>query len=118
VDSQRRERQSISRDGQTGLWIWERNSGRLRKLVERGLSNAAGVPRWLPRWIDDHRLLYAMAPAESPPTQLAAGFKGAIDEAKRYWARGLAGHEASVSVLETGVSQARPKESLAVIDVV
>ena len=110
-DSQRLALESADPDGQVGLWVWERTNGKLRRLIERGVADE------LPQWTDEHRLLYTLPPAGSPVSINAGGFKGAIDQAEKAWAKGLGGREPSVSVLESGIPQAQPQGSLAVIDV-
>lgn len=110
-DSQRLALEAATPDGYVGLWVWEESSGRLRKLVAAGLAHSG-----LQQWISEREVLITLAPDGKRWTQ-EAGFTDAIDKAKAAWAKGLAGREASVSVLDSGLSQSQPREKLEVVEV-
>ena len=113
-DSQRLALESATADGSIGIWIWQRSGGSLRKLVERRVNDDEPG---LPTWIDSDRLLYGLDPEGLPPSRGAAGYRGPVDEAKKGWAKGLAGREPAVSALDSGVPQKRPHGLLTVTNV-
>jgi len=109
-DSQHLSMESVTGDGDGGLWVWERGTASLRKLVDQGLAN-----QWLgPLWISNSEILYVKRGSDKPTP--FGGALNAVREATNAWAKGLAGREASVSVLESGMTQAQPQDKLTVYD--
>ncbi len=108
-DGQRLALKSALPSGRVGLWVWNRNDGSLRKLVEAGLSYGAD-----PQWMTNEQLLYSLAAEGGPPPLIWP--KVAIDEANAAWAKALRG-QSSVSVLESGVVEKQPQESWATANV-
>ena len=110
-DSQRLLLESVNADGDIGMWVWERVNGVLRRLLVRGLAVESGLPQWL----STHEVLCALSP-DGAPAQFSE-FRTAADQATKGWTKGFAGREPSLSVLESGIPQAQPQGSLAVVDI-
>jgi len=103
-DSQRLALCSATPEGYVGLWLWEKSSGKLHKLVESTVAYTGIL-----QWISEKQILVTIAPAGKRWPQVA-GFSNAIERAKSAWAKGLAGREASVSVLDSGSPLVQPQQ--------
>jgi dipeptidyl aminopeptidase/acylaminoacyl peptidase len=94
------------------LWVWEKSTGQLRPVSERGV--------WRFFWLDSHRLVSVLLSEfeqriEDSPTN------GREVEAftQREWPKQWRGREPTASVLESGVAanlNERPHEQISIID--
>ncbi|MBA2760840.1 MAG: prolyl oligopeptidase family serine peptidase [Segetibacter sp.] len=97
------------------LYIWEKNSGRLRRITERGINiqtatsfSNDGTPQPI-QWIDNTRLLVTVLPEGQQPRQFSAR-RQAQRVASETWKKTLQGKEATVSVLEGGIDVPEPAQ--------
>lgn len=108
-----------TRDGNVRVWLWERASGRLRRLSERGVDlNISPHPRPFV-WLDEHRLVFPVLPAGEQPLGMRLELQTPAI-ATREWPKTPAGEVATASVLDSGVPidvDARPHGSLLLLDV-
>lgn len=79
-------------------YAWDRESGRVRRLSERGIDVAVSGRM---TWVDDRRVLLALLPEGEQP-DLFRQQTQSRDTARAAWARQEAGREATASVLESG----------------
>jgi dipeptidyl aminopeptidase/acylaminoacyl peptidase len=106
-----------TRGGNVRLWVWEKSSGSLKPLTERGvdtwdLGDKGAI------WVSDHELFCPVLPEGERPLsmtiEVAAG-----ERAMHEWPKAWKGDETTVSVLESGVPvdvTKRPQSQLLWID--
>jgi len=95
------------------LYVWEKATGRLTKLNERGVSILAP-----PMWVDNRRLIAALLPDGQQPTSMTVERRAAV-VAMREWPKTWAGKETTASVLDSGAPlnfEARRGEQLTLLD--
>ncbi len=106
-----------TRGGNVRLWVWEKSSGRLKPLTERGVDTWDLGDKG-PVWVSDHELFCPVLPEGERPLsmtiEIAAG-----EKAMREWPKAWKGDETTVGVLESGVPvdvSKRPQSQLVWID--
>ena len=83
------------------LWIWERATGRLENLSNRGVAqNSDGQFEF--SWLDNRRLVAVLLPDGEQPWGMSF-LRQAARVAMREWPKAWAGKEPTASVLESGV---------------
>lgn len=100
--------------GNVRMWVWERRSGRLKQLTERGVE-----PGSRPVWLSDHVVACAVLPEGKRPLMMTAEVQMA-EVAMREWPKAWAGKEVTANVLDTDLScdyDKRPKGALVFSDV-
>lgn len=100
------------------LWLWEKSSGRLKQLTERGVDMLPGQQPSVV-WINNQQLVCSVLPEGQKPNTMTVEMRAA-ETAMREWAKAWRGKETTVSVLESGVQQPleqRPQGRLLLIDV-
>jgi dipeptidyl aminopeptidase/acylaminoacyl peptidase len=98
------------------LWVWEKATGRLTKLSERGIYLTSSPPF---AWVDNRRIVTVLLPQGEQPLQMRIGWQTATT-AMREWPKARAGKETAASFLDSGVPvdlDDRPHMQLTVIDV-
>lgn len=106
-----------TRGGNVRLWVWEKSSGTLKPLTERGvdtwdLGDKGAI------WVSDHELFCPVLPEGERPLSMTIEV-GAGERAMREWPKAWKGDETTVSVLESGVPvdvSKRPQSQLIMID--
>lgn len=99
-------------------YVWERRSGRLVRLADRGVelltaTNAAGEPTPF-HWIDATRLLVTLLPAGEQPLAFRSR-RQTPRIASEAWAKAAQGREPTSSVLEGGITAGRDRASQLVL---
>jgi dipeptidyl aminopeptidase/acylaminoacyl peptidase len=103
------------------LYVWDRGSGRLRRLTERGVDLRAGTNAggdWPPQpveWVDSTHLLVTVLPQGEQPAEYRAR-RQAQRSATAAWAEAARGQVPTASVLESGVSPAQSPAELLLVD--
>jgi dipeptidyl aminopeptidase/acylaminoacyl peptidase len=108
-----------TRGGNVRLWVWEKSSGVLKPLTERGvdtwdLGDKGAI------WVSDHELFCPVLPEGERPLSMTIEV-GAGERAMREWPKAWKGDETTVSVLESGVPvdvTKRPQSQLLWLDAV
>jgi acetyl esterase/lipase len=108
-----------TRGGNVRLWVWEKSSGTLKPLTERGvdtwdLGDKGAI------WASDHELFCPVLPEGERPLSMTIEV-GAGERAMREWPKAWKGDETTVSVLESGVPvdvTKRPQSQLLWVDAV
>src|SRR5262249_23606038 len=103
------------------LYVWEKDSGALRRVSENGVQTPGPVFGFGPYnpvlWIDRTRLLCPVLPAGEQPLQFRLEIQTPRMAAAE-WPKAERGAEATASVLESGIpSSARPGGELLLVDV-
>jgi len=96
------------------LWVWEKATGHLMQLADRGI-----VPFQSYAWVDNRRLVALLLPKGEQPMHMSIERRAAT-VAMREWPRTWAGHDTTASILDSGVSvdlTRRPKSEIVLIDV-
>jgi len=85
------------------LWIWEKSTGRLKRLSDRGIwIDYPALVKSPVTWIDNNRLATTLL----PPGEKPRGLREATETATvtmREWPKVWAGREPTSSILESGV---------------
>jgi len=106
-----------TKGGNVRLWVWEKSSGRIRLMIERGV-NLRSVPTFV--WASNQKLICSvLAKGEKPAAMILE--TQAAETAMREWHKASNGKEATASVLESGIPELvekRPQGQLLLIDVV
>jgi dipeptidyl aminopeptidase/acylaminoacyl peptidase len=98
------------------LWVWERGTGSLTKLSDRGVATWAVTPFL---WVDNRRLATALLPEGEQPIEMTIERRAAT-VAMQEWPKNWAGRETTANVLESGVPadlDFRSHEQLTLLDV-
>jgi dipeptidyl aminopeptidase/acylaminoacyl peptidase len=106
-----------TKGGNVRLWMWERSSGRIRLMSERGV-NLWSVPAFV--WASNQKLVCAVLAEGEKPAAMIVEMQAA-ETAMREWHKAWRGKEVTASVLESGLPQSvekRPQGQLLLIDVV
>ena len=106
-----------TRGGNVRLWVWEKSSGSLKPLTERGVDTWDLGDKG-PVWVSDHELFCPVLPEGERPLSMTIEV-GAGERAMREWPKAWKGDETTVSVLESGVPvdvAKRPQSQLFWID--
>lgn len=107
-----------TRGGNVRLWLWEKATGRLKQLTERGVDIPPGqqVPF---AWLNNQQLVCPVLPEGQKPNLMTVEMRAA-EIAMREWLNAWSGKKTTVSVLESGVALPlgqRPQGQLLLIDV-
>lgn len=106
-----------TRGGNVRLWVWEKSSGSLKPLTDRGVDTWDLGDKG-PVWVSDHELFCPVLPEGERPLSMTIEV-GAGEKAMREWPKAWKGDETTVSVLESGVPvdvTKRPQSQLLWID--
>jgi len=98
--------------GNVRLWVWEKSTGRLTKLSERGVAS------WRFLWVDSQRIAVVLLP-EGPQAETTALQKPSLGDTVREWPEAWVGNKVTASGLDSGVNvdlTNRPQEQLVIID--
>jgi dipeptidyl aminopeptidase/acylaminoacyl peptidase len=90
-----------TRGGNVRLWVWEKSSGSLKPLTERGVDTWDLGDKG-PVWISDHELFCPILPEGERPLSMTIEVE-AGEKAMREWPKAWKGDETTVSALESGV---------------
>jgi dipeptidyl aminopeptidase/acylaminoacyl peptidase len=97
------------------LWVWEKASGRLTRLSERGVSMMAS-PAFA--WVDSQRIAAVLLPEGEKPLSMTVEQRAAT-VAMQAWPKTWAGKETTASALDSGRPvdlTKRPQMQVALID--
>jgi len=97
------------------LWVWEKATGRLTKLSERGVAFTLPSPF---AWIDNQQLLAVLLSEGEKPLAMTVE-RRAGDVAMHQWPKAWNGRETTASVLDSGVPvdlASRQHEDVVLID--
>lgn len=98
------------------LWVWEKASGRLRRVIERGVDYTFQQSPC--QWLTNQQVVCAVLPEGQKPNVMTIMTRGS-ETALRQWQKAWKGDEATVSVLDSGrlnPLDKRPQGQLLVID--
>ncbi|HEU4508556.1 MAG TPA: prolyl oligopeptidase family serine peptidase [Pyrinomonadaceae bacterium] len=98
------------------VWVWEKTSGRLRKVAEQAVDYTFQQSPC--RWLLNQQLACAVLPEGQKPNAMTLITRGP-ETALRQWQKAWRGDEVTVSVLDSGVPnplEKRPLGKLLVID--
>jgi dipeptidyl aminopeptidase/acylaminoacyl peptidase len=105
-----------NRGGNVRLWVWEKGTGQLRQLTQRGVRlDFFNVPY---AWLSTETILCPVL-AEGEQPELMNLEVRAPERAMRAWPKAWAGQEVTASVLQSGVPvdlSERPQGQLLLID--
>ena len=90
-----------SRGDNVGLWVWEKSSGRLSRLSDRGIEpfniGASG-----PVWISEHEIVCPVLPPGRKSSALDVEVRSGV-AAMREWQKAWKGDQVTASELDSGV---------------
>ena len=105
-----------TKGGNARAWVWERSSGRMKQLSERGVDlSFMDVPLV---WISNQQLAYVALPEGQKPLAMTMETQ-AMETAMREWPKAWKGQQTTASVLESGITapmESRPQSDLLLID--
>jgi dipeptidyl aminopeptidase/acylaminoacyl peptidase len=105
-----------NRAGALHVWIWSKQSGQLRMLLDRGTG---GVVADDLQWVSNHELAFAVLPEGKIASYVDADLR-TPEIAAREWAKTRKGRETTASVLESGTPgsmEGRPLGQLLLVDI-
>lgn len=106
-----------TRNDNVRLWLWEKATGRLQQLTERGVD--MGPAQQAPfAWLNDKQLICPVLPEGKKPNPMTVEMRAA-EIAMREWPKAWRGKETTASVLESGIAlplERRPRGELLLID--
>ena len=103
-----------SKNDNVRLWVWDRSTGRVRKLTERAV-NMQGAPPFV--WLNDGAIVACLLPEGEQPSSMSVETRAAT-VAMREWPKTWKGQETTASVLDSGVPadlSRRPQGQIVVI---
>ncbi len=98
------------------LWVWDKATGGLKKLSERGVVAEFVFDPWA--WLDNQRLVAILLP-EGEKLWAMNVYRQSAETATREWPKAWAGRESTASVLDSGVQldpKARPQMQWTILD--
>ena len=98
------------------LWVWEKATGRMTKLSDRGVAALPSIPQF--SWVDERHLAVVLLPEGEQPWAMSLEHR-AVQVAMREWPKSWAGRETTANVLESGVPlnlSVRSQEQLILFD--
>lgn len=107
-----------TRGGNVRLWLWEKKTGRLKQLTERGVDITPAQQASIV-WLNREELVCPVLPEGQKPNAMTVEMRAA-EIAMREWPKVWRGQETTTSVLESGVPvspDGRPQGQLLLINI-